>query len=288
MFVRAKREKRHLVIGLCGTAGSGKTFSALALAQGLAQPGRRIALLDCEGGAASLYADRFNFDMHTLAPPYGPLRYVEAIEKAGEKRYDVLILDGISNAWGGEGGVLEQVDAARSDGLDDPWEKAGNAHAAMVRAMGKAPCHIIATIRAKPLWEKVAQAENGGFQGQRLVKTGIRPLQRSDIAYHCTVFWQLSHKRHAATALKDSTGLFDDQKMILGPETGRRMRFWLEGDGQKPSGLERALQAIRSCSSVSELAILWGDWPAAWRHFPWQDILTRAVAQRLRELQTSA
>lgn len=288
MFERARREKKHLVIGLCGEAGSGKTFSALALAQGLALPEKRIALLDCEEGAASLYADRFAFDMHVLDGLYCPSKYVEAIGQAGESGYEVLVLDGISNAWGGPGGVLEQVDAVRQEGREDPWAEAGEKHMELLRSMAAAPCHIIATIRARPLWEKAEHQGRGGRSVQRLVRTGLRPLQRSDIAYHFNMFWQLSNRRHAATALKDSTGLFDGQSLVLGPETGRRLRFWMEGDARRPSGLERALQAIRACSSVSELATLWGDWPAAWRHFPWQDILTRAVAQRLRELQVPA
>ena len=49
MFQKAERKKARLRLALCGPAGSGKTYSALKIAQGL---GGRIALIDTEGQMA--------------------------------------------------------------------------------------------------------------------------------------------------------------------------------------------------------------------------------------------
>ena len=46
-FVEAKRENVNLLIGLAGQSGSGKTFSALRLAQGIS-PSGKIAFIDTE------------------------------------------------------------------------------------------------------------------------------------------------------------------------------------------------------------------------------------------------
>ena len=43
MFQKAERKKERLRLALCGPAGSGKTYSALLIAQGL---GGKIALID--------------------------------------------------------------------------------------------------------------------------------------------------------------------------------------------------------------------------------------------------
>jgi ABC-type glutathione transport system ATPase component len=77
IFKKARREVVPAKIGLVGPSGSGKTYTALRLAGGLANGGR-IALIDTEHGSASLYADEFDFDQATMAPPYDPARFAKA------------------------------------------------------------------------------------------------------------------------------------------------------------------------------------------------------------------
>ena len=60
-FRRAIRANQPLLIGLAGPSGSGKSFSGLRLAKGLAG-GKRIAAIDSENGRLSLYAEKFDFD----------------------------------------------------------------------------------------------------------------------------------------------------------------------------------------------------------------------------------
>src|SRR5690349_10453718 len=79
-FKKATKEQAKLRLALIGLAGSGKTFSSLAVATHLV-PGGKIAVIDTERGSASLYADRFAFDVLDL-DRQGPENYVEAIEAA--------------------------------------------------------------------------------------------------------------------------------------------------------------------------------------------------------------
>ncbi len=299
MFQQATRAARTIKVGIFGPAGSGKTFSALSLAQGLLQGDARqglrqsrqgigrVAVVDTEGGRAALYADRFVFDMLVLQPPFCPSSLAQALQAAQDSGYNTVVLDGISAAWSGPGGVLEQVDAARSQGRRAPWHEAGKAHEELMQAISKAQCHVLATVRARSLWQMVEQQTHPGVTVRRKVADGLRPDQRSDISYNFDVFWQLDRKTHTAWPVKDSSGLFEGRRQQLNAESGTTLALWARGDSQQSSGMERALQAIRSCGSVAELASLWGDWPESWRAHPWQEVCSRAVAQRLRELQAA-
>ena len=57
MFKKAERKRIFVKMALCGVSGSGKTYSALLLAQGL---GGKIAMIDTENGSGELYSDRAN------------------------------------------------------------------------------------------------------------------------------------------------------------------------------------------------------------------------------------
>ena len=78
-------------MALIGPAGSGKTYTALNIAQHLGGP---IAVLDTEHGSASKYADRFEFD--TMEPSnFNPQVYIDAIHEAERAGYKLMIIDSL-------------------------------------------------------------------------------------------------------------------------------------------------------------------------------------------------
>lgn len=95
MFKKATKSQIKIRLALSGASGSGKTFSALAIAQHL---GDNIALIDTEHGSASRYADRFTFDTCELNDHH-PAKYIEAIKAAESASYEVIIIDSLSHAW---------------------------------------------------------------------------------------------------------------------------------------------------------------------------------------------
>lgn len=123
-FTPAVRENVSLLIGLCGASGSGKSWSALALATGLAGENGRIAAIDTESGRLLHYAEQFKFDHGDLKPPFSPDRYLEAIEAADKAGYDVIVIDSLSHEWESEGGLQDMHDTL----LDDLVEAARKAH----------------------------------------------------------------------------------------------------------------------------------------------------------------
>ena len=91
-FRRAVRENIGLIIGLAGSSGSGKTYTAMRLASGLSG-GRPFAVIDTEAGRAKHYADTFSFDHADLSAPFRPSSYADAIKAADEAKYPVIVVD---------------------------------------------------------------------------------------------------------------------------------------------------------------------------------------------------
>jgi len=141
-FKKAVREAVKLKIGLTGPSGSGKTMSALKMAKGI---GKKIAFIDTENRSASLYADRFNFDCIDLKPPYNPEKYIQAMIEAITGGYDVLIMDSISHAWAGSGGILDTKNKLDQKGGNSfvNWGKMTPVQENFVSAILQANIHLI-------------------------------------------------------------------------------------------------------------------------------------------------
>jgi len=123
-FKPAVRQNVSLLIGIAGSSGSGKTYSALSIATGLAGPAGRIAGIDTEAGRMLHYADQFKFDHGDLRAPFSPDRYIDAIAAADEAGYDVIVIDSMSHEWESEGGCQQMHD----DILDEQVETARRNH----------------------------------------------------------------------------------------------------------------------------------------------------------------
>ena len=95
------------------------------------------------------------------------------------------MIDSLSHAWAGKGGILEFVDsrkAAGGDGFGDGWRKATPKHNALVDAILSAHMHIIATMRSKT--EYVVEVVNGK---NKIRKMGLQPVQRDGVEYEFDV-----------------------------------------------------------------------------------------------------
>lgn len=224
MFRKAERRKAKLRLALTGPAGSGKTYGALLIAQGL---GGRIAMIDTENGSGDLYADLCDYDVETLTAPYSIQKYLEAIHEAEVSGYDVLIIDSLSHAWSGQGGLLDMHTQLTSN------MKSGNSYAAwgkitpwqnrLIETMLSSNCHIIATMRSKTDYA-MFQTDKGRTE---IRKVGLAPVQRDGMDYEFTIVFDLGME-HTVTVSKDRTGLFDKQVFEITPDTGKMLRQWLD------------------------------------------------------------
>jgi hypothetical protein len=253
-FRRAERKKAKLRLGIVGPAGSGKTYSSLLVAKGL---GGKVAVIDTENGSGDLYAHLMEYDVCTLDAPYTVDKYVKAIEEAERGGYDTIIIDSLSHAWAGEGGLLDQqgkiADAGRGNSYT-AWRQITPMHNRFVEAMLTSKCHVIATMRSKT--EYVLETNDRGKQEPK--KVGMAPVQREGMDYEFTTVLELA-TNHNATVSKDRTSLFDGQIFKPSEKTGEALLAWLETgvDTPAPQVTPQATPQVASLRDDPAFALDW-------------------------------
>jgi len=274
LFQKAERKKAKLRLSIDGPSGSGKTHSALLVAGGLAPEGK-IFLIDTERDSATLETGKPGvpeFYHAPLSPPFTPARYREYIEAAADEGADVIIVDSLSHAWSGSGGVLDMHDnatrAQRGGNSWAAWREVTPEHNALVDAILQAPCHIVCTMRTKTAWE-VVETSNGKKAPQKI---GLKPEQREGMEYEFTLVLDLALEGHIATASKDRTSLFDGKHFVPGVATGEELAEWLN-TGRDPEeisrdALEWMMAAVDEIQTVPHLDNWWR------KHQPEADRLT--------------
>lgn len=155
----AKRENTPLIIGLAGPSKSGKTYSALRLATGL-KNGGDIVMINTEGKRGHQYADKFNYMAIDMGEPFAMERYREAMIEANKQAPSVLIIDSVSHAHEGIGGMLDQHEAEldrmaggnyekRNRMTYAAWVRPKKDESNMINLMLQMNCHIVLCFRAK-------------------------------------------------------------------------------------------------------------------------------------------
>jgi hypothetical protein len=251
-FQKAQRIVKKARIGLCGAAGSGKTLSALKIGEGL---GNRIALVDTENNSSVLYADRIDFDVLNIEPPFEIDKYIKAIHQAEAAGYDVLILDSISHAWAGEGGLLDTQGKLADGGMNSftAWRKLTPQHNAFIEAMIRSKLHLIATMRSK--MDYVVETNERGKSVPK--KVGLAPVQREGMDYEFDIVFDLD-LNHNAQSTKDRSSLFDG-RLVSKPDekVGKQILDWLDR-GQQSAPVPRP-DAQTGTPMFNESGLLTGE-----------------------------
>lgn len=228
MFKKAVKYQAKLRMAIAGPSGSGKTYTALAVATKLASSGR-VAVVDTEHGSASKYSDIFDFDVLDLEPPYHPDRFVEAIEAAAAAGYEVLIIDSLSHAWMGAGGLLDEVDKiakrSKSGNTFAAWADATPIQNKLIDTMLAANLHLVATMRSKQ--EYAAEKDDKGRMQVR--KLGLAPIQRDSVEYEFDVFLEMDMDNNAIVQKTRCTALTGRLIARPGAELADILRGWLAG-----------------------------------------------------------
>jgi hypothetical protein len=247
LFQKAERKQAKLRLGLVGPSGAGKTMTALRIAMGLV-PGGRIAVVDTERGSARLYAGEetpegvADFDVLEL-DSFEPDRFLQAIKAAGDEGYDVLIVDSLSHAWEG---VLEKKDqvAARSRSSDTfgAWRTVTPIHNELVDTLLRAPMHVIATMRAKTVYEHTKYTDSRGKQRTKIEKIGLAPVQRAGMEYEFTVVADVDLEENALVISKTRCPMLSGKVFPrAGGDVADILRGWLGTGASATDALDAAL-----------------------------------------------
>lgn len=248
-FRPAVRENVPLLIGLAGGTGSGKTFTAMRLASGIAE-GKNFAVIDTEAGRSKHYADRFKFDHGDLKPPFRPESYANAIIAADKTGYPVIVVDSMSHVWAGTGGVLDWQEEELDRMAGDDWKKRESckmaawikpkmAHKQMRDILLQVRAHIILCFRAEEKIE-MTRGEDGKMKiSPKTSLTGINgwiPICEKSLPFELTSSFLLTADAPGypkpIKLEEQHRHLFPLDKQIT-EESGRELSLWARG-GEKP------------------------------------------------------
>ena len=264
-FRKAQKRRAKLRLLLVGLAGSGKTYTAIQIATALAGD-RRVAVIDTERRSASLYADLWDYDVDDEMASFAPSEYIRRIQEAERAGYGAIVIDSISHAWTGTGGILEQVDGAQARGGNKmmAWADATPRHKALINAILQSRCHIVCTARGKTKWYLDEEETAGGKTKTTVRKGSLGAEQREGLDYEFSVVGVMRQEDHALIIDKSRCPDLAD-KIILDPgiEVPRVLGAWLD-DGAEPEAdrRKRIIAAIKESidGGVAPIAInAWSD-----------------------------
>ncbi len=237
---KAVRDNVYVKIMLAGVSGSGKSYSALRLATGMADELERIkgtrpdiVMLNSEGSRGNYYAGEFHFDiwpteeMEITQEQFTPETYCDWIDFQVQNHTQngvapILILDGVTPEW-------KSMLAAHSQagGQFKDWAKVDPRHNAFKDKIVLSKAHIIATARAKAQYV----VENDGRKST-IRKVGLGAEMRDGFDYECTCAFAIDQKTHTASVDKDNTHIFDSRQadVILTENDGRKLARWACSD----------------------------------------------------------
>lgn len=236
-FVKATKKQAKLRMAIFGTAGSGKTYSALRIATGIAKAiNSRVAVIDTERGSASKYSDRFDFDTLELTPAKIE-NYTSAFADAEKAGYKVLVIDSMSHGWQE---LLEEIEelAKKKYGGNTfrAWGEGTPKQRQFIDALLGFDGHVIASMRAKTDYI-IGEDGKGKMKPQRV---GLAPEQGKGIEYEFDLLAEIN-TAHYATIIKDRTGKYQDKEINCPDENfGAELVAWLnEGAPIKPQEVKK-------------------------------------------------
>ncbi|MGU3540036.1 hypothetical protein [Methylobacterium sp. A54F] len=234
-------ERAGLFVSLTGNPNSGKTFSALRLARGIAGPSGKVAVLDTEGGRTLNLKEVFDFDAAVMEPPFRPERFAQAALSAEQAGYAAFVIDSFSMEWVGLGGVLDwqAAELQRMAGDDyrkqermkmASWIKPKSAHKAMVYSLLQRRIPIIFSIRGE-------ESVKPGEAGEKPTKV-FKSVCNSQFPFEVTVSFRLETERKGYVDLSDPRAWKMDgahQEIFrhgdrISEEHGNALAAWARGE----------------------------------------------------------
>ncbi len=227
---KAQREGARLVIGIAGVSGSGKTYTALQLAYGLANGNsEKVGFLDTENKRGSLYADALPtpFLIGDLYAPFTPGRYKQAIEEFQAAGVEVLVVDSVSHEYEGEGGYLE-IRQPLPGKFGNRDNVAAEEHKKFMRALLQSSMHIVACVRAREKVKIEKDAQNKAVY----VPLGLQPIQHRDFMFEMTASVMMHDMGTRQDVLKcpaELVPLLGRGDGYITSDDGRALRAWVDG-----------------------------------------------------------
>lgn len=254
---KAQREGARMVIGIAGQSGTGKTYTAIKLAYGLAGgKGEKVGFLDTENRRGSLYADIVQdpFLIGDLYAPFSPQRYIDAIRAFQDAGVEVLVIDSVSHEWEGTGGCEEIAGQATNKVVG--WQRAKEQHKRFMNVLLQSDMHVIACIRAR---EKVDFTDPKNPR-----PLGVQPICEKNFMFEMTASLLMLDSGRRQQVLKcpsDLVPILGREDGYITEEDGKRLRHWIAGARQLNPDVERHRNLL-NCTTEQGMDALREAWKA--------------------------
>ena len=266
---KAEREGARLVFGIAGISGSGKTYTALMLAYGLANyDASKVGFIDAENRRGSLYANVLRdhpthptdtpFLIGDLYAPFSPDRYKQAILEFQAAGVEVLVIDSVSHEWEGQGGC---EDIAHNGNPRIPnWKLAKREHKSFMSALLQSDMHVIACIRAR---------EKMDFKNPKEpVSLGMQPICEKNFMFEMTAsltMWDEGRLQDVAKCPAELRDYLGRQQGYITSADGAAIRAWVDGAKQLDPAVEAARNTLRTTTEQGMKALV-EAWTAQPKH----------------------
>lgn len=267
-FRKAVRTARKLRMSIQGPAGSGKTRTALEL---LTRIARKVAVIDTEHSSADVYAPEpgaapnplngtFEFDACPMGAPFTPQAYINKINEAAREGYDGLIIDSLSHAWMGDGGILSMADAKGK--RFDAWKELTPLQNKLMTAVLSYPGHIIVTMRTVTAYEVTKDERTGKSKPEKI---GTKPQQKEGSEYEFDIVIDIDPE-HVGHVTKSRCSEIEGHAFQKpGADLAGTIKRWLDAGEAPPAApqkttAERIHAGRKACEDIA--GKLGGDAPS--------------------------
>ncbi len=234
---QATRQHVKPLIGVYAESGCGKTMSALLLARGIVGPTGKIVMADSESGRGELYADVIpgGYQVLPLEPPFAPARYIEAHNAIVKSGAAIGIIDSVSHAWEGQGGVLDMAaenEKKSGKGLH-VWKAPKMEHAKFMLCLLQSPIPWIVCLRAK-YKTRMVKDQSGKSEVVKDEKT--TPIQADDFIFEMTAHFEIlpDHSIYLSKCSHPSLRECFPPKGPITIEHGQKIAAWCAAPGAAP------------------------------------------------------
>ncbi len=183
-FKKAKAEQAALKIGMYGAPGSGKSFTSLLIAEGLANlSGKRIAYVDTEHGtdfyckavpSRKIHPEAFDFDaLYTRSLT----EISETIYKLKPEEYSVVVIDSITHLWEAARAAYSGKTTSVGTIPMHAWAKIKKPYKELLSYLLSSPLHVILCGRQGVDYEQDEDTDELKAVGYKMKAEGETPYE---------------------------------------------------------------------------------------------------------------
>lgn len=283
---------RFPTVLLVGGPFSGKTYSSLLIARGIARAwGRKILIVDSRDDVRAAVEAIPDWEPSLVAETivlgsrstlHSPSEYQKILTNVAETRgsqVGVVIIDTISEMWSSVGGILDQVEMARASGERGGWRTALQLLHSFFTKLRSLPFFVICTAQAKVqvVWSP---------EYDKINHILVSPVQKENVESEFDVVGYLSNT-HVATFCS-RIGRLHKETCLPDESVGRRIYDWwrsvhakMGAPGEVPSSASRPSRPATTEEGAAQQPVFRGS-PTAPRP------LTEASRGRFPSRQTTS